>query len=51
MGDPDYLDQMTDFEAKILQATYAASIRSKIDDQRTQNVSAYNPDGLESSNS
>lgn len=51
MGDPYYLNDMTTFEAGMLNATYAAIIRSKIDDMRTQNVSAYNPDGFEISDS
>ena len=31
--------------------SYAASIRSKISDDHTLNVSAYNPDGFESHDS
>ena len=51
MGDPDYLDDMATFQARMLEATYAEFVRNKIDDTRTQGVSAYNLDGLESSES
>ena len=47
MGDPHYLDDMTNFQAHMLESTYAEAVRYKIDDTRTQSVSAYNPDGFE----
>lgn len=47
-GDSDFLANFPEFETDILSDSYAASIRSRILDDRTQNVSAYNPDGFES---
>ncbi|KAI4221578.1 MAG: hypothetical protein LQ349_007809 [Xanthoria aureola] len=48
-GDPDFIEDSgrSSKETEILSATYAAAIRSKILDDRTQNVSAYDPDRLE----
>ena len=51
MGDPSYLDDMATFEAEMLESSYATSVRRKVDDSRTQKVSAYNPDGFENSQS
>ncbi|KAL8665822.1 MAG: hypothetical protein Q9202_001944 [Teloschistes flavicans] len=50
-GDSDYLKTIGDLETGILNASYAASIRERINDNRTQNVSAYDPEGFESRNS
>ncbi|KAL8937605.1 MAG: hypothetical protein Q9216_004345 [Gyalolechia sp. 2 TL-2023] len=47
-GDSDFLATFPEFETSILSDSYAASIRSRILDDRTQNVSAYDPDGFES---
>ncbi|KAI4243834.1 MAG: hypothetical protein L6R42_010615 [Xanthoria sp. 1 TBL-2021] len=48
-GDPDFVEDSrpTSRETDILSAIYAAAIRRKILDDRTQNVSAYDPDGFE----
>ena len=51
MGDPSYLDDMATFEAEMLDHKYAAETRGRIDDTETQQVSAYNPDGFENSDS
>ena len=51
MGDPYYLSNMATYESEMLDTAYAAETRNKIDDSRTQNVSAYNPDGFENSDS
>lgn len=51
MGDPYHLDDMAAFQAHMLEVTYASTVRKKIDDTRTQRVSVYNPDGLESADS
>lgn len=48
LGDPLFVDGLADYEKKILEQSTIDHIRSKISDVRTQNVSAYNPDGLES---
>lgn len=48
MGDPDYVKNMVSFEQEVIDDITAKNIRSKISDQKTQNVSAYNPDGWES---
>ena len=47
LGDPDFLDGMYEFESDMLDASSAAAIRNKISDHRTQNVSAYDPNGFE----
>ncbi|KAL9005311.1 MAG: hypothetical protein Q9188_001902 [Gyalolechia gomerana] len=46
-GDSDFLANFPEFETSILSDSYAASTRSRILDDRTQNVSAYDPDGFE----
>ena len=51
MGDPYHLDDMAAFQAHMLEATYASTVRNKIYDTRTRRVSAYNPDGLENADS
>ncbi|KAL8688884.1 MAG: hypothetical protein Q9218_005314 [Villophora microphyllina] len=50
-GDPDYVGTFNDPESEILNDSYAASIRGKIKDDRTQKVSAYDPEGFELRNS
>ncbi|KAL8725479.1 MAG: hypothetical protein Q9181_006410 [Wetmoreana brouardii] len=50
-GDPDFLQQPYDLEHDILNDSYAASIRERIMDDHTQNVSAYDPNGFEMHNS
>ncbi|KAI4194829.1 MAG: hypothetical protein LQ350_007542 [Teloschistes chrysophthalmus] len=51
LGDFDYLGTAGDLETAILNDSYAASIRQRINDNRTQNVSAYDPEGFESPDS
>ena len=48
-GDPDFLEEFgsTSSETDILSSNYAATIREKIIDGHTQNVSAYDPNGFE----
>ena len=40
---------MDDLEAEMLSDRYTSEVRAKISDSHTLNVSAYDPDGLESS--
>ncbi|KGO77704.1 Gamma-glutamyltranspeptidase [Penicillium italicum] len=47
-GDPLFVDGMAEYEKEILKQSTVDDIRSKISDVRTQNVSAYDPAGLES---
>ncbi|CAG7946026.1 unnamed protein product [Penicillium nalgiovense] len=47
-GDPLFVDGMTKYEKEILKQSTIDEIRSKISDARTQNVSVYDPAGLES---
>ncbi|GAB7353304.1 hypothetical protein MBLNU459_g3803t1 [Dothideomycetes sp. NU459] len=47
MGDPSFVPGMDVYQSEMLNATTAALIRSKISDQHTLNVSAYDPSGLE----
>lgn len=48
LGDPDFVDGMTEYQQQMLSANTTSLIRSKISDFHTQNVSAYNPGGIES---
>ncbi|KAL2822689.1 nucleophile aminohydrolase [Aspergillus cavernicola] len=48
LGDPDFVDGMTEYEDGMLNKQTIDDIRGKISDLRTQNVSAYDPDGFES---
>ncbi|KAK3043969.1 hypothetical protein LTS18_002528 [Coniosporium uncinatum] len=48
LGDPSFLSNMTTYQATMLSASFATEIRSMIIDSHTQNVSAYNTEGLES---
>jgi gamma-glutamyltranspeptidase/glutathione hydrolase len=48
LGDPSFQSNLTQYEAEMLSAQTAAEVRSKISDLHTQNVSAYDPSGLES---
>ncbi|KAI2702137.1 transcriptional regulator family: Fungal Specific TF [Penicillium roqueforti] len=47
-GDPLFVDGMAKYEKEILEQSTIDDIRSKISDVRTQNVSVYDPAGLES---
>jgi gamma-glutamyltranspeptidase/glutathione hydrolase len=48
LGDPLFVDGMAKYEKDILKQSTIDDIRSKISDARTQNVSVYDPAGLES---
>lgn len=48
LGDPDFVDGVIDYEAGMLNQTFADEIRTKISDKHTLNVSDYDPDGFES---
>ena len=48
LGDPLFVANLSHYQEQMLSAESAAEIRSKISDQRTLNVSAYDPTGLES---
>lgn len=43
-GDPDFFSYMDSFETRMLKPKTASSIRSRIDDDTTHNVSYYSPD-------
>ncbi|KAH8802962.1 gamma-glutamyltranspeptidase [Xylogone sp. PMI_703] len=45
LGDPNFLDNMEEFKAHMIDAATAEKIRKKINDQRTQDVRAYDPKG------
>lgn len=46
LGDPDFFSYMDAFEADMIKAETAQEIRGKILDDRTQNVSIYDPKGF-----
>ncbi|KAI0023757.1 gamma-glutamyltranspeptidase [Xylariomycetidae sp. FL0641] len=48
LGDPLFVDGLDAYQESMLSNATAAEVRSKISDYRTQNVSAYDPKGLES---
>ncbi|KAJ5563243.1 hypothetical protein N7535_008407 [Penicillium sp. DV-2018c] len=48
LGDPLFVDGVAKYEKEMLEQATIDDIRSKISDQHTQNVSAYDPAGLES---
>lgn len=48
LGDPFFVDGVSKYEADMLDQATINDIRSRISDLRTQNVSAYDPAGLES---
>ncbi|KAJ5757693.1 uncharacterized protein N7511_006387 [Penicillium nucicola] len=48
LGDPLFVEGMAEYETEMLAQSTIDEIRSKISDIRTQNVSAYDPSGLES---
>ncbi|KAJ9252946.1 hypothetical protein DTO207G8_4466 [Paecilomyces variotii] len=47
-GDPSFVEGIYEYEDDILKSSTAQNIRRRISDFHTQNVSAYNPDGIES---
>ncbi|KAL1640316.1 hypothetical protein SLS58_006989 [Diplodia intermedia] len=48
LGDPDFVDGMYEYMDQMLSKNTTSLIRSRISDFHTQNVSAYDPDGIES---
>src|SRR3569833_248989 len=48
LGDPSFVDGMQAYEDKMLSEATASEARGKISDLHTLNVSAYDPEGLES---
>ena len=48
LGDPSFVEGLLEYEKQMLSDATAAEIRSKISDFTTQNVSFYDPSGLES---
>ncbi|RDW60641.1 hypothetical protein BP6252_12024 [Coleophoma cylindrospora] len=46
LGDPDFFSYMDDFVADMIKESTASDIRGKILDDRTQNVSVYDPKGF-----
>ncbi|KAJ6018427.1 hypothetical protein N7499_002848 [Penicillium canescens] len=48
LGDPLFVDGMAEYEMEMLDQSTIDDIRSRISDIRTQNVSAYDPAGIES---
>ncbi|KAL2861048.1 gamma-glutamyltransferase [Aspergillus lucknowensis] len=48
LGDPHFVDGLTEYEKGMLKKQTVDNIHGKISDHRTQNVSAYDPEGIES---
>ena len=48
LGDPQYVDALDVYQQNMLKDSTIAEIRSKICDFHTKNVSAYDPEGIES---
>ncbi|KAI1770774.1 gamma-glutamyltranspeptidase [Hypoxylon cercidicola] len=48
LGDPSFVDGLDEYQESMLSDATASEVRSKISDFRTQNVSWYDPAGLES---
>lgn len=48
LGDPDFVDGITAYEAGMLNQTFADETRARISDKHTLNVSDYDPEGFES---
>ncbi|KAK1498608.1 gamma-glutamyltranspeptidase [Colletotrichum tamarilloi] len=48
LGDPSFVDGLSAYTKSMISPEVGAEIRSKISDFRTQNVSYYNPEGIES---
>ncbi|KAI5456355.1 gamma-glutamyltranspeptidase [Mariannaea sp. PMI_226] len=44
LGDPDFVENLDEYEAAIIDKKSAKKIRNMIDPKHTQNVTAYNPD-------
>lgn len=48
LGDPYFVKGLSEYQADIISEATASAVRARLDDFRTQNVSAYDPDGFES---
>lgn len=48
LGDPSFVDGLDEYQESMISNATASEVRSKISDFRTQNVSWYDPAGLES---
>lgn len=48
LGDPDFVDGLAEYQQSMLKDTAVAEVRKKISDHYSKNVSAYNPQGIES---
>lgn len=48
LGDPDFVDGITAYEAEMLSQTFAEETRGRISDKHTLNISDYDPEGFES---
>lgn len=48
LGDPSFVEGLAEYQKSMVSDEVAAEIRSRISDFRTQNVSYYDPDGIES---
>ncbi|GAD96923.1 gamma-glutamyltranspeptidase [Paecilomyces variotii No. 5] len=48
LGDPSFVEGIAEYEDDLLKDSTAQMIRRRISDFHTQNVSAYDPDGIES---
>ncbi|OAX80643.1 gamma-glutamyltransferase [Emergomyces africanus] len=48
LGDPSFVKGLAQYQDAMLKPSTAAEIRAKISDFHTQNISAYDPEGLES---
>ncbi len=48
MGDPSFIDDLSNYTAQMVAPQTGAEIRSKISDTKTEGVAYYNPEGIES---
>jgi len=48
LGDPSFVEGMTEYQAQMLSNATTSAVRAKLNDYHTQNVSAYDPSGFES---
>ncbi|KAK1831885.1 gamma-glutamyltranspeptidase [Podospora conica] len=47
LGDPSFVEGLEPYQQAMLSGAFASEVRSKISDDHTQPIDAYNPDGLE----
>jgi gamma-glutamyltranspeptidase/glutathione hydrolase len=48
LGDPSFVEGMTEYQVQMLSNATTNAVRAKLNDYHTQNVSAYDPSGFES---